>query len=75
MDITRLSPAQRKVFDLLVEGLSNREIGDKIHLAEKTVKVHVTAIFKSLGCQRRTRVIAQYYAQYYLKLDHGMVKS
>lgn len=50
-----LTPRQHGVLDLLAEGMSNREIADRLGLAEKTVKNHVTAILRTLGAERRTQ--------------------
>lgn len=47
-----LTPRQHGV---LAEGMSNREIADRLGLAEKTVKNHVTAILRTLGAERRTQ--------------------
>jgi two-component system, NarL family, response regulator DevR len=49
-----LSPQERKILDLLSEGLSNREIADAMFLAEKTVKNYVSNLLAKLGFQRRT---------------------
>ncbi|MDR4156777.1 LuxR C-terminal-related transcriptional regulator, partial [Bacillus cereus] len=37
-----LTPSERKVLELIGDGLSNREIGEKLGVAEKTVKNHIT---------------------------------
>lgn len=50
-----LTPRQRDVLTLLVEGLSNKDIARRCDLAEATVKMHVTAIFKSLNVSNRTQ--------------------
>ena len=42
--LAHLTPQERNVLDLLAEGLSNREIGDRLHLAEKTIKNYVTDV-------------------------------
>jgi two-component system, NarL family, response regulator DevR len=49
-----LSPQERRILDLLSEGLSNREIADVMFLAEKTVKNYVSNMLAKLGFQRRT---------------------
>ncbi len=49
-----LSPQERRILDLLSEGLSNREIADTMFLAEKTVKNYVSNLLAKLGFQRRT---------------------
>ncbi|WP_026460902.1 response regulator [Schaalia suimastitidis] len=53
-----LTPSERKVLDLIGDGLSNREIGDKLGVAEKTVKNHITSLLSKMGLQRRTQVAA-----------------
>lgn len=53
-----LTPTERKVLDLIAEGLSNREIGTTLGLAEKTVKNHVTGLLAKLHFRRRTQVAA-----------------
>jgi DNA-binding NarL/FixJ family response regulator len=52
--IESLSPQERRILDLLAEGLSNREIADTMFLAEKTVKNYVSNLLAKLGFQRRT---------------------
>ena len=44
--------------DLIGDGLSNREIGEKLGVAEKTVKNHITSLLSKMGLQRRTQVAA-----------------
>ena len=51
-----LSARQRDVFELIVRGLSNKEIARTLNLAEGTVKIHVAALFRKLGVQRRSAV-------------------
>lgn len=50
-----LSEQERAVLDLIGEGLTNREIGQRMHLAEKTVKNYVSRLLTKLGMQRRTQ--------------------
>ncbi len=49
-----LRPQERRILDLLSEGLSNREIAETLFLAEKTVKNYVSNLLAKLGFQRRT---------------------
>ena len=53
-----LSPQESKMVDLIAQGLTNREIGDLLSLAEQTVKNYVSAILAKLGLQRRSQVAA-----------------
>ena len=43
------------MLDLIAEGLTNRQIGERLFLAEKTVKNYVTNVLAKLGMQRRTQ--------------------
>jgi DNA-binding NarL/FixJ family response regulator len=53
-----LTAQERKIVELVAEGLTNRQIGEHIHLAEKTVKNYVSNILMKLGLSRRTEVAA-----------------
>lgn len=50
-----LTPRETDILALIAEGLSNREIGERLFLAEKTVKNYVSGILAKLGMQRRTQ--------------------
>ncbi len=50
-----LTPQERKILELIGEGLTNRQIGEQMFLAEKTVKNYVSALFAKLGMERRTQ--------------------
>ncbi|RJF77315.1 DNA-binding response regulator [Azospirillum cavernae] len=50
-----LTHRQREVLDRLREGKSNKQIAHELGLSEGTVKIHMTAIFKSLGVRNRTQ--------------------
>lgn len=53
-----LTPSERRVLDLIGDGMSNREIGEHLGIAEKTVKNHITSLLSKMGLQRRTQVAA-----------------
>src|SRR5699024_6033268 len=53
-----LTKSELRVLDLIGEGLSNREIAERLGVAEKTVKNHVTSLLAKMGLQRRTQVAA-----------------
>ena len=57
-DLARLSEQERRILELIGEGCTNRQIGESLFLAEKTVKNYVTSILSKLGMQRRTEVAA-----------------
>jgi DNA-binding NarL/FixJ family response regulator len=52
--LARLSDQERKILDLIAEGLTNRQIGERMFLAEKTVKNYVSNLLAKLGMERRT---------------------
>jgi len=53
-----LSEQERKVLELIGEGLTNRQIGERMFLAEKTVKNYVSNVLAKLGMERRTQAAA-----------------
>jgi DNA-binding NarL/FixJ family response regulator len=53
--LAALTPQERRILELIGEGLTNRQIGERLFLAEKTVKNYVSALFAKLGMQRRTQ--------------------
>ncbi|MBL0779730.1 MULTISPECIES: response regulator transcription factor [Streptomyces] len=53
-----LTEQERRILDLIGEGLTNRAIGDRLHLAEKTIKNYVTALLAKLGMERRSQAAA-----------------
>ena len=50
-----LTPQEHAVLELIGEGLTNRQIGDRLFLAEKTVKNHITRLLAKLGLERRVQ--------------------
>jgi DNA-binding NarL/FixJ family response regulator len=53
--LAALSDQERNVLDLIGEGLTNRQIGERMFLAEKTVKNYVSHLLAKLGMERRTQ--------------------
>jgi two-component system, NarL family, response regulator DevR len=53
-----LSDQERRILDLIGEGMTNRQIGEAMHLAEKTVKNYVSSLLAKLGMERRTQAAA-----------------
>jgi DNA-binding NarL/FixJ family response regulator len=54
-EMANLSPREREILALIGEGLTNREIGKKLYLSEKTVKNHISRLLAKLGVQRRVQ--------------------
>ncbi|CAM5702587.1 putative transcriptional regulatory protein DevR (DosR) [Streptomyces afghaniensis 772] len=54
-ELASLSPRERDILALIGHGLTNREIGKKLYLSEKTVKNHISRILAKLGVQRRVQ--------------------
>ncbi|MCU0266169.1 MAG: response regulator transcription factor [Actinomycetia bacterium] len=53
-----LTEQERRILELIGEGLTNRQIGERLYLAEKTVKNYVSSILAKLGMERRTQAAA-----------------
>jgi two-component system, NarL family, response regulator DevR len=56
--MARLSRRERMVLELIGEGLTNRQIGERLLVSEKTVKNYVTTMFGKLGLEQRTQAAA-----------------
>ena len=50
-----LTPQERRILEHIAAGLTNRQIGEEMSLAEKTVKNYVTSVLAKLGMERRTQ--------------------
>ncbi|ANP85179.1 response regulator [Rhizobium leguminosarum] len=59
-DKSSLTPREREVMDLVAQGLSNKHIGLRLSLQEKTVKHHMTQILSKLGASNRTEAALQW---------------
>jgi two-component system response regulator DevR len=56
--VEHLTPQERRIIGLVAEGMTNRQIGQRVHLAEKTVKNYVSNILMKLDLSRRAEVAA-----------------
>jgi two-component system, NarL family, response regulator DevR len=54
-ELAALTQQERRILGLVAEGLTNRQIGERLFLAEKTVKNYVSSILAKLGLERRTQ--------------------
>jgi len=54
--LASLSGREREILALIADGMTNRQIGERLFLAEKTVKNYVSGLLAKLGMQRRTQV-------------------
>jgi two-component system response regulator DevR len=57
-ELAALTDQERAILELIAEGLTNRQIGERMFLAEKTVKNYVSNMFSKLGMSRRTEAAA-----------------
>jgi two-component system response regulator DevR len=57
-ELAGLTDQERKILDLIADGLTNRQIGEQMFLAEKTVKNYVSNLLSKLGMSRRTEAAA-----------------
>ncbi len=56
--VDSLSDQEHRIFELIGDGYSNRQIAEEMHLAEKTVKNYISNLFVKLGIDRRTQAAA-----------------
>ncbi|MER6185912.1 response regulator transcription factor [Streptomyces sp. NPDC001652] len=65
-ELAGLSPREREILALIGDGLTNREIGGRLYLSEKTVKNHISRMLAKLGVQRRVQaaVLASHLEQH-----------
>ena len=52
-----LTPREHEILGLIAEGLSNREIGERLFVSENTVKTHSSRVFEKLGVSRRVQAV------------------
>jgi DNA-binding CsgD family transcriptional regulator len=52
-----ITPREREILELIAEGLSNKEIAERVHVSENTVKTHSSRVFDKLGARRRTQAV------------------
>ena len=52
-----ITPRELEILELIAEGLSNREIAERVHVSENTVKTHSSRVFDKLGARRRTQAV------------------
>ncbi|XRD26260.1 LuxR C-terminal-related transcriptional regulator [Lysinibacillus fusiformis] len=53
-----LTQREKDIYDLLVDGITNREIAKRLHLSEGTVRVYLSTIYSKLGVNSRAKAIA-----------------
>jgi len=54
-ELAGLTGQERRIFELIAQGMTNRQIGEELFLAEKTVKNYVSRLLSKLGVRRRTQ--------------------
>ncbi len=52
-----ITPRELEILELIAEGLSNREIAERVFVSENTVKTHSSRVFDKLGARRRTQAV------------------
>ncbi len=57
-ELSGLTEQEKTILTLIGEGMTNRQIGEKMHLAEKTIKNYVSGLLAKLGMERRTQAAA-----------------
>lgn len=54
-----ITPRELEVLELIAAGLSTREIAERVHVSENTIKTHTSRVFDKLGARRRTQAVQQ----------------
>jgi DNA-binding CsgD family transcriptional regulator len=57
VDALGLTPRELEILQLMADGLSNREIAERVFVSENTVKTHSSRVFDKLGARRRTQAV------------------
>lgn len=57
-ELSGLTEQEKTILNLIGEGMTNRQIGEQMHLAEKTIKNYVSGLLAKLGMERRTQAAA-----------------
>lgn len=57
IDALGITPRELEVLQLIAEGLSNKEMADRLFVSENTVKTHTSRVFDKLGASRRTQAV------------------
>ena len=52
-----ITPRELEILELIAEGLSNKEIAERVYVSENTVKTHSSRVFDKLGARRRTQAV------------------
>ncbi|MDX2121955.1 MAG: helix-turn-helix transcriptional regulator [Gemmatimonadota bacterium] len=52
-----ITPRELEILELIAQGLSNREIAERVNVSENTVKTHSSRVFMKLGARRRTQAV------------------
>jgi ATP/maltotriose-dependent transcriptional regulator MalT len=52
-----ITPRELEILELIAQGLSNREIAERVQVSENTVKTHSSRVFSKLGARRRTQAV------------------
>jgi DNA-binding CsgD family transcriptional regulator len=65
-----VTQAERRVLELLVRGLSNRELAMELHVSVNTVQTHLTHAYEKLGVQSRSQLLARFFHEVYWPALH-----
>ena len=55
--LSDLTNREREIVSMVVQGKSNKETGDQLYISEKTIKFHLTSIYRKLGVTSRAQLI------------------
>jgi len=65
-----LTPSEQRIVEMIVLGLNNKMIADRLYISENTVKSHLKNIFGKLGVNDRSQVVAVAYKRGFVSLNN-----
>ncbi|WP_133185569.1 LuxR C-terminal-related transcriptional regulator [Arthrobacter sp. Bz4] len=71
LDTPSVTPAQQKVLNLLLEGLSNEDIAHQLRISPRTVAVHVQALLRNTAARSRTDLAVRELRRRFTALNHA----
>lgn len=72
MLLTSLTKSEQNVFEMLSKGLSNKQMAERSFVDDKTIKFHLTNIYKKLDLKNRSEAIAYFHNNLYKKREEKM---
>ena len=66
--IAMFTPMETKVYNLMIEGKTNKEIGQELNVSERTIETHMRSILIKTKCKNRIELLANQISEFHRKL-------